>query len=282
MTLYFDLPNGDPAMAGDSPWREYEPSPRLVYAAVASTLLTVFILAAGAWSLLIGDPAAALACAVASLFFGHLSGLELALWVRPRGTGDRMRLSKIDDGSIGVTFGYSTTLYYWYASFLTLLTLCQLGLAVTLVLRPAPLGFLLLVAVLLGLGATATAFLLFTLLRSAPGRLVLTPDGVYHHGITAQSFIPWHAVRDIRAGEVAHIPVIAVQAVSSPETRTRRFLFGREDAPETMAVQLPWLAVDPALVFQALRYYHGNPTHQVELSYQAAVDRIRQHRWFLP
>lgn len=264
MTLYFDLPRTTPIPADPSPWRDHEPSPRLVHAAVGAGLLSVLVLAAGVWSLILGDTSAGLACGVAVLILGHLFGLLLNLWVRPHNTGDRMRIAGIDDGSPGLTFAYSGRLYYWYAGFLALITVAQLAL----VLSAPPLAA----------GAVLTGTALFVLLRHAPGRLALTPDGVYHHGVWSQQFIPWQAIREITAGAHAHIPVIEVPAVASAETRTRRSLFR---APEQMSIQVPWLAVDPGLVLQAMRWYHANPTHRFELSYHIAVDRTRQRAWHL-
>jgi hypothetical protein len=273
MTLYFDLPRTTPVSADPSPWRDYEPSPRLVHAAVGTGLLSVLILAAGVWSLILRDATAALACGVAVLILGHLFGLLLRLWVHPYNTGDRMRIAGIDDGSPGLTFGYSGRLYYWYAGFLTLLTIAQLAL-----ITSAP---------PLAAGALLTGTTLLVLLRRAPGRLALTPDGVYHHGIWTQQFLPWEAVHAIAAGEHAHIPVIGIPAGPSPETRTRHTL-SRLPKPRAlsralaqMTIQVPWLAADPALVLQALRWYHANPTHRFELSYQIAVDRTRQRAWHL-
>ncbi len=263
MTLYFDLPRTTPVSADPSPWRDYEPSPRLVHAAVGSGLLSILVLAAGVWSLILRDPGAALACGVAVLILGHLFGLLLNLWVHPHNTGDRMRIAGIDDGSPGLTFRYSGRLYYWYAGFLTLLTLAQVALIVS--------------APLLAAGSLVTGAALFVLLRHAPGRLALTPDGIYHHGVWTQQFIPWDAVTSIAAGEHAHIPIIGVPAVPSPETRTRTLF----RAPAQMTIQVPWLAVDPALVLQAMRWYYANPTHRFELSYQIAVDRTRQRAWHL-
>ncbi|KUL42162.1 hypothetical protein [Actinoplanes awajinensis] len=264
MTLYFDLPRTTAVTAEPSPWQDYRPSPRLVHAAVGSGFLAAVVLAAGVWSIVLGDTGAALACGVAVLILGHLSGLLLNLWVRPHHAGDRMRITRIDDGTPGLTFTYSGRLYYWYAGFLGLVTLTQISLAFR---NPA-----------LALGATLTGAALFLLLRHAPGRLALTPDGIYHHGVGTRHFVPWQAVSDILPGEQARIPVIAVPAAAHPETRIRRSVF---PAARTLTIQVPWLAADPALVLQTLRWYHANPAHRFELSYQIAVDRARQRTWYL-
>lgn len=278
MTLYFDLPRTTPVSADPSPWRDYEPSPRLVHAAVGSGLLAILVMAAGVWSLILRDVSAALACGIAVLILVHLFGLTLNLWVHPYNTGDRMRIAGIDDGSPGLTFGYSGRLYYWYAGFLTLLTLTQLALTVNA--PPLAAGAM---ASAVGTAAPAAGALLsgtalFVLLRRAPGRLALTPDGVYHHGIWTQQFLPWDAIQDVVPGEHKHIPIIGVPADPSSETRTRRTLLR---GPEEMTIQVPWLATEPALILQAMRWYHANPTHRFELSYQIAVDRTRQRAWHL-
>ncbi|AEV83852.1 hypothetical protein ACWT_2589 [Actinoplanes sp. SE50] len=252
MTLYFDLPRTTPVAADPTPWRDYRPSPRLVHTAVGSGLLTVLVAAAGGWSLLLGEGAAAVACTIATLVLGHLSGLLLHLWVRPYNTGDRMRIAAAGDGSPGLTFRYSGRLYYWYGGFLGLLTIAQLGLAVTVWPFAA--------------GALLSGAALVMLSRHAPGRLTLTPDGVHHHGIRHQRFLPWESISDILPGEQAHIPIIA-----APTTGGQPHL----------TIQVPWLDTDPALVLQALRWYHANPVHRFELSYHIACDRTRQRAWHL-
>ncbi|BCJ46681.1 hypothetical protein GCM10010168_37970 [Actinoplanes ianthinogenes] len=262
MTLYFDLPRTTPITADPSPWRDRRPSPRLVQATVGSGFLAALLLAAGVWSAVVGDAGAALACGAAVLILGHLCGLLLNLWVRPHNTGDRVWISRIDDGTPGLTFGYSRRLYYWYASFLTLLTVTQATLALR---SPA-----------LAVGALLTAAPLYVLLRHAPGRLALTPDGVYHHGVWTQQFVPWQAVREILPGEQARVPVIALPATPSPDARVRRSLFR---APDDVAIQVPWLAAEPSLVLQTLRWYHANPAHRFELSFQIAADRVHQRTW---
>ncbi|GIF15606.1 hypothetical protein [Actinoplanes teichomyceticus] len=264
MTLYFDLPRTTPVTAEPSPWRDYEPSPRLVHAAVGSGFLAVLVLAAGVWSAVLGDVRAALACGLGVLLLGHLFGLLLSLWVRPHNTGDRMHITRTGAGTPGLTFAYSRRLYYWYAGFLTLLTVTQAAVAA----RTPPLL----------LGAALTGAALYVLLRHAPGRLTLTPDGIEHHGVRDRRFVPWQAVREIRPGEQARIPVIAVPAEPAGPTRARQSPFR---ASRALAIQTPWLAADPALVLQTLRWYHANPAHRFELSYQIAVDRVRQRAWFL-
>jgi hypothetical protein len=275
VTLYFDLPRATAVAADPSPWRDYRPSSRLVHAAVGSGFLSVLLLAAGVWSIVLGDAGAALACGMAVLILGHLSGLLLNLWVRPHNTGDRMRITRIDDGTPGLTFTYSRRLYYWYAGFLILLTAALTALAVS---SPP-----------LAAGAALTATAVFVLLRHAPGRLALTPDGVYHHGIWTRHFMPWQAIREVLPGEQAHIPVIALPGVPSPETRIHRSVFpssmtrrSPRAAPDCLTIQVPWLAADPALVLQTLRWYHANPAHRFELSFHIAVDRAQQHIWHVP
>ncbi|GAA4602793.1 hypothetical protein BJY16_004373 [Actinoplanes octamycinicus] len=307
MTLYFDLPRTTPITADPSPWRDCRPSPRLAQATVGSGVVAVLLLAAAVWSAIAGDAGAALACGIAVLLLGHLFGLLLNLWVRPHNTGDRMRITRIDDGTPGLTFGYSRRLYYWYSAFLTLLTLAQAALA----LRTPPLA----------VGALLSASALYVLLRHAPGRLALTPDGVYHRGIRTEQFVPWQSIREVVPDEQARIPVITLPAAPAaspsatsasatfpsaaspsatfpsatspsavsadlslvalpegpvPTARVRPSLFRTSDC---VTIQIPWLAADPVLVLQTLRWYHANPAHRFELSFQIAVDRARHRTW---
>jgi hypothetical protein len=48
-----------------------------------------------------------------------------------------------------------------------------------------------------------------------------------------------------------------------------------------VAVQVPWLNSDPAVVYRALRHYWENAEHRVELPGESAVERVRQGRLLL-
>ncbi|WP_229074332.1 hypothetical protein [Actinoplanes sp. DH11] len=47
-----------------------------------------------------------------------------------------------------------------------------------------------------------------------------------------------------------------------------------------LAVRGPWLDSDVTVVHRALRHYHANPAHRVELTGEAAVDRVTHDRLF--
>lgn len=114
--------------------------------------------------------------------------------------------------------------------------------------------------------------------RVARGRLVLRPDGIYHRTFTFEHFAPWPAVVDVHAGNHG-FPVIVVRAFPTEHTRVRRTAWlGKQ--PEFsllpfLVVRCRWLAIDPAIAYHALRYYHAHPEARGELRTAAGAQRIR-------
>jgi hypothetical protein len=115
--------------------------------------------------------------------------------------------------------------------------------------------------------------------RIVRGRLVLRDDGVYHRSYTFEHFVPWHAVVDVSPTEFRE-PVIVVRAVPTEETCVRRT--ARAGAQQEykllpfIVVRARSLAVNPALVYHALRYYHAHPEARAELRGPAGEQRIRR------
>jgi hypothetical protein len=114
--------------------------------------------------------------------------------------------------------------------------------------------------------------------RVARGRLVLRPDGIYHRSFTFEHFAPWHAVVDVSARQFRD-PVIVVRAFPTEDTRIRRtsWLGNQQEFKllPFLAVRGRSLAVDPAVAYHALRYYHAHPEARAELGTFAGEQRIR-------
>jgi hypothetical protein len=114
--------------------------------------------------------------------------------------------------------------------------------------------------------------------RVARGRLVLSPDGIYHRSFTFEHFAPWHAVVDVSARHHGN-PLILVRAFPTDDTLVRRTAWlGKQSEFALLpflVVRCRSLAVDPAVAYHALRYYHAHPEARGELRTVAGEQRIR-------
>jgi hypothetical protein len=89
--------------------------------------------------------------------------------------------------------------------------------------------------------------------------------------------VPWHAVIDVAAENSYFGPTIKVRALPE-DARIRRRTWGRwreSLRPSFFAVYGRALAVDPAVAYHALRYYHAHPRARAELITPAGEQRIR-------
>jgi dipeptide/tripeptide permease len=132
-------------------------------------------------------------------------------------------------------------------------------------------------AIAIGALVLVIGWVLVTMLRLAPGKIILSPAGVSHRGLTSAHFIPWHAIVAISAGWLG-TPVIAVKAKPSPDTRVRRYL-GRFRSGEVqflpaMVIRTAWLATSPTALYHALSFYGSYPDLRTELGTHDAIDRI--------
>jgi hypothetical protein len=115
--------------------------------------------------------------------------------------------------------------------------------------------------------------------RVARGRLVVSPDGIYHRSHTFEHFVPWDAVITLHAVQSPGGPLIMATALPSHATRTRRTAWiGKQDEFKQLpylVVRGRFLAVDPAVAYHSLRYYHAHPESRAELLTPAGEQRIR-------
>ena len=122
-------------------------------------------------------------------------------------------------------------------------------------------------------------------------RLLLCPSAVVIAAGGARTVVPWEAIQQLRATEVTtHVRGVAVseplvgidlsdpQAIQTgPLERLLLSLNRRLAADITLPVRT--LDIDPALLLEALRYYHQHPEVRDELATQAGLARVN-HRQF--
>jgi hypothetical protein len=170
-------------------------------------------------------------------------------------------------------------LYYWVTALLVMSELAVLAVTAGAALSATAVGVVM--AVVIGVVAVVVGWFLVTMLRLAPGKIILFPTGVYHRGLTSTHYIPWHAIVAVSAGWLG-TPIIAVKATPSDDTRVRSYM-GRFRSEEVqflpiMVVRAVWLATDPTTVYHALSFYCSYPELRAELSTPDALDRISSGR----
>jgi hypothetical protein len=124
-------------------------------------------------------------------------------------------------------------------------------------------------------------------------RVLLTPSAVVIAAGGARTVVPWDAIRQVQATEVTTYvrgfavrePLLGLQ-VSDPEAiqtglLERLLLPLNRRLGADLALPIRTLAIDPYLLYHALRYYHQHPRARAELATQAGLDRI-QHGQFTP
>jgi hypothetical protein len=242
-------------------------------------LMALGMAAEAAWSFWTGQPAAGVLLAAGAILLGHVVGLATRVWWPRRRSSRTGTLTATPDGTTGVTFGYSAWSYYWLTAVLVMTELGALALTVALVLSATAAGVVM--AVVIGALAMVVGWFLVTMLRLAPGKLILSPTGVYHRSLTSTHFIPWSAIVGVSA-EWVGTPIIAVTAFPSADTRVRRSM-GRFGSGEVqflplMVIRTAWLATDPTTVYHALSFYHARPDLRAELATPSALDRISNGR----
>ncbi|SCE97482.1 hypothetical protein [Micromonospora mirobrigensis] len=225
-----------------------------------------------------GDSGAVALLAFGAVFLVLVVGFSVrSRRLRP-GRGRPPTLVDDPHGGQGVRFGYATAPYVSLGGLLALAALVTTAVAVTAMFAGV-------VGVLLGVGLAALAVLLgwflVTMLRLAPGELVLSPAGIRHRGLVHTQFVPWRDVYQVSAKRV-NTPLLVVKANMSDGTRMRR-LTGRFGTLESrllpfVAVRPYWLAGDPVVVYHALAFYHSRPDLRPELGTVAAMERIAAGR----
>jgi hypothetical protein len=272
-------PDGSSPLPRPASWTEHRLPAWLKVWLGFLALIALGTAAEAAWSFWTGQPAAGVPLAAGAIFLGHVVGLATRLWWPRRRFRRTPTLTRAPDGTTGVTFTYSAWTYYWLTAVLVMTELGALALTVALALSATVVGVV--VAVVIGVLVLVVGWVLITMLRLAPGKLILSPSGVYHRGVASTHFVPWHAIVAVSADWVG-TPIIAVKAVPSEDTRVRRYMgrFGPREVQflPIMVVSTVWLTTDPTTVYHALSFYQTHPNLRAELATPAALDRISNGR----
>jgi hypothetical protein len=240
--------------------------------------MTVGMAAEAAWLVWTGQPAAGVPLAAGAIYLGHVVGLSTCFWWTRRRSRPGT-LTTTPDGTTGVRFSYSGWPYYWLTAILVMTELVAVVVTVAVALSATVLGGVL--AVIVGVVALWIGWFLVTMLRLAPGGIIVSPSGVHQRSLTSIHFIPWYAIVAVTADWIG-TPIIAVKAFPSADTWVRRYL-GRFGSGEVqflpiMVIRTGWLASDPTTVYHALSCYHAQPDLRAELATPDALDRISNGR----
>lgn len=267
----------------------------------------------GVSELAAGRPENAVLPVAGAVYLGTLTAVSVRMWhLRRPGSPRSVTLRTTGSGPEGVSISCSV---FMYCSAAVLLVMSSAGLALlTASLVPAAgdwepftspsgaidvgsgIAYLLYLGVIAFSGAVALLclwlFLEMATGRIALGRLVLGPDGIHHRSQAFEHFVPWHAVVDVEAAELVtgatdwgliRSPHVIVTALPTEDTRVRRTAWWARRFLEftflpSVVVNGRRLAVDPAVAYHALRYYHAHPEMRAELRTPAGVQRIRSGR----
>lgn len=271
------------------PWPEQWPAPRpkLWMKLTAGYLGALTLLAGGlgSWALLSGQPGPAIFLLGGGAYLGLVTVLSgWLLRTRRHLSPKAVTLQVTGSAEDGVRIAYSGWLYRWLATMMLLTFAVFSGVVLSglagWVIPPfaSPPG-----VVSVGLLSAAGLYCLWILIEMASGRLargrvVLSPQGIYHRSLTFEHFAPWYAVNAVSAEDL-NGPVIVAKAFPSDHTRVRRTSWvGKQQEFQLLpytAVRGRSLAVDPAVLYHALRYYHAHPEARPELATDAGVRRIR-------
>jgi hypothetical protein len=253
-------------------WSGQPRSGLLLFGTVFMGLLTLGTAAGVLWQVGLGDPVGALILLAIAIYFGHMAALSLHSYRAGRRRNDT---TGVRQGSQGLIFRYAFAPTYLLAAVLVMTVVGLVLLNIVSTGRAGAQGYV--VAAVAGISAILLIVFLVVMLRLAPGRVVVGPDGIHHRGLTFTHFVPWSAVTDV-AALWAHSPVIFVRTIGSPETVTRNYLGRSAPGPQTLSpfdtISGRWLAADPALLLRTLAYYIVHPADRRELASDDALRRV--------
>lgn len=272
-------PDEGPALPRPAGWTQQRLPVWLKFSMGLVALMALGFAAEAAWLFWTGQLASGVPLVAGAIVLGHVVGLGTRVWWPRRRSSRTSTLNATSDAPKGVTFTYSAWSYYWVTALLVMTELVVLALAVGIALSSTVVGVVL--AAILGVLAMVVGWSLVTMLRLAPGKLILSSAGVDHRSLTSTHFIPWSAIVGVSA-EWLGTPIIAVKAFPSTDTRVRRYM-GRFGSGEVqflpvMVIRTAWLATDPTTVYHALSFYHAHPDLRAELATPAALHRISNGR----
>lgn len=109
--------------------------------------------------------------------------------------------------------------------------------------------------------------------------VAVSSTGIYQRGPTWSSFFPWEEILAIDAIEL-NGPFVSIRRRDENKLFVRdmrRFRLGTT-TPASIAnrgIATTSLAVDPAIVYHGIRFYHENPRLRSELTHETGAERFR-------
>jgi len=108
--------------------------------------------------------------------------------------------------------------------------------------------------------------------------LRLAPDGVYYYTWFGSCFFAWDWIREIRphGGKGLAVDLVVREPIQRPVNPEENWL-GRTGffRRRRTRIEVGYLAVNPAVAFYALRFYHRHPELRSELGTEAGLERLR-------
>ncbi|BEL07455.1 hypothetical protein Q0Z83_056460 [Actinoplanes sichuanensis] len=210
-----------------------------------------------------GDVLESIGFGLAAILVGHVTAIGITGLRRPGPATEPPGTGLDDRGESGLAFPYSRVPYYLLTVTLALVVLLAGGFAVAAAAGGSVTGWVL--AAVSGGFAVFVGWFLLTLLRLAPGIIVLTPSGIYHRSLVLEHFVPWDAVVDVQAREGPN-PWITVKALPMDGTRIRHHT-GRLHAFEGgllpfLVARTSWLGANAVPAYQAIRFYFDHPNQR--------------------
>lgn len=271
------------------PWPEEWPTPRpkiwMILTVGYLSVLTLLACGLGSWALLSGQFGPSMLLLGGGVYLGFVTSLGgWLLRTRRRASPKAITLRSTGSAEDGVRIAYSGFLYRWLATMMPLTAAVLAGVVLSgltgwaIPLFSSPPSVVTVVVL-----SAAGLYCLWIVIELAGGRLargwvVLSPQGIHHRSLTFEHFAPWCAVHTVSA-EDANGPLIVAKASPAEHTRVRRTSWaGKQQEFESLpsvAVRGRSLAVDPAMLYYALCYYHSHPEARLELATDAGWQRIR-------
>lgn len=237
-----------------------------LFGVLVFAVFTLLCVALVVVALLSGAPWRALIWALGAVLMADVTCLVGSLLIRPGQVDPTPVRAMNDRGVSGVAFVYSRWPYLWLSVALGGFVLILAGYTVAALSNDAGAASGLAV-VFFGI-CGYMLWLLVTMWRTAPGMVVLTPDGIYHRALAFEHFVPWESVSRVEACGGRN-PWIAVHAQETEGTRTRNLMGRWSKGPEQfplMIVRTQWLSSGSVAALRAMVRYHAHPEARAELA----------------
>jgi hypothetical protein len=248
-------------------WPRSRPTAKIISSTGLMALFTVGALAGAGIAAASGQAGPAVLLVLAAMYFGLFVGLGISLSRRPAQVQPPRVVGRTDLGDPGLLIPYAHGPYYWAISVTLVSALGLAGIAVIFALAGS--AGALVVAVISAIFAVVLGWIGIVFIRLAPGRLVLTPDGIYHRSLTFEHYVPWFAVYAVSA-ETGATPMLAIKAHPSDGTRLHRYT-GRLGAFEAtfipfIVARTYWLGGHATYAYRTADHYFRHPDLRSELA----------------